>query len=1342
MYAQFPIPQDSVRIRYFTVREGLSQATVNDVLLDSKGFVWVATEDGLNQFDGNRFKHFKHNLSDSTSISGNVLNKLLEDGNGNIWVGTIANGLNCYDKNSQTFKRFLLLKDMGKDLTVSDMTLDVSGKLWVSTRTAGLHQLSIEEDTAFSQKSFLNNKRLGALSIDENRKLWVGGFYGEVYSFDPTTSAPSEKEPLIVVQGYVQAFYHTNEKVLIGSDHGLFVYTPSDGKVRLFELEASEKHPTRHVVSFLEENSSQVWIGTGNGLYLLDWKRMKVVNKIEYNKGTSTGLSTNTVYSMVRLSKTQVLVGTAAHLNLLDFGEPHFKNLSKNRRGKHLLDDNAVLSVYKDGNSLWLGTADGGLNLIREGKTYSFKENTGDRNSISGSTVMGIAKDSINDRLWFATTRGLSMINLRSFDPENPVFSVFHHDSGDGNSIPMDYLTDVVVDKKSNIWGSTYGNGIFCMHYSPENPIRIKTYKQGQDRAHTLANNFVYTLEIDNRQNLWIGTEGGLSKMEISDTNIKNPKITSYWRQPEKESTLSHNSVVDILVDSDDQVWLATRYGLNRYLGESKFKSWMGHDQFPNAVVFSVQGDFSGNIWMGTNNGLVKYDPKKKTFSHYTEKDGIQGTEFNISARYRDASGMLFFGGMDGLTFFDPGDLEGTDIPMPLFFSNLRFGNTSIQSPYPDKLKSKSPFQKGAALELKHDQFPFYLEFSSLDFRMDKNVSYAFRLLPEDTQWNVLKDQEIQFVNLPIGEYKLQISGLSRGKLWETAPLEMDIKVLPPLWKTWWAYLLYGLVLITLVYLLYRIQMSRRMAVSESRRLREVNQLKNTLYANITHEFRTPLTVILGMTDMMKSQKEDAPKPKTRNHLELIERNSKRLLSMVNEMLDFSQLEGNNVQLHMVQTDIVSFVKYIAESFYPVADANDSDLVLYSEIDELYMDFDEHKVQTIVSNLLSNAFKYGGLKNQVVLHLVKEINDGMEFFVMKVKDEGIGIPEADKERIFDRFYKVDNSTPIRKQMGTGLGLALSKSFIEMLKGHISVESQLGKGSQFIVRLPITRSADLVRERATAWVDLVPTPDLEEKFDAAPEWEKPLGGELPLALLIEDNPDVLHYLEECLKDNYTVLRASDGVQGVQRALEHIPDIIICDIMMPGKNGLEVCDELKNDERTDHIPIIMLTAKVGLKDKLKGLACGADAYLTKPFVKEELFTRLDQLIRSRKRMLKKIERIGLDDWMGEVKTGTTQVFLKKVVKIVLEKMEDPSFGARHLARELHLSESQVYRKLKAVTNKSTALFIRSVRLQRAHELLKLTDKNISEVCYLVGFKNPSWFSTAFKEEYGYAPSAMSN
>jgi ligand-binding sensor domain-containing protein len=692
----------------------MSQVSSNDLLLDKSGFVWIATQDGLNRYDGNEFKHFKHVELDSTTISGNLTNKLLQDTKGNIWVGTIGNGLNYYDPTLDVFHRIKLEHSNDENEIIAALAMDREGSIWVASRVSGLHKLQYNDNGSIVQTQYLKNEPLSALLFDKKENLWVGSFKGDIYKIDSKNNNAFKDPYKINVQGNVQSLFYTGQHLLIGSDFGFFMYDIERKNIDLIELEKSGNFKTKHVLAILQQDNYTVWIGTGNGVYLYDWDRKKILKKIQYLGTNKGGLSNNTVQALMKLSDQKLFVGTANYLNLIDFGKPYFKNISKDKRGEHLLNDNVIFSIFKDNSDLWIGTSDGGLNLIRNDVVYYITDEENNPTSISGSVVRAIIKDAKNQRIWLATTRGLSMIDLKEFDPINPKFRVFHHDPNNSNTINGDFIKDIALDKNNNIWGATYGHGIFRLEMNNKE-VKVFRYKNHSTNQNSLINDFTARIKVDIKNNILIGSQGGFTKLSFSNNDYANPIFENYFRTQDSQKSLSHNSVYDILIDRQERIWVATRHGLNLFLGNNEFKSWTEQGQFPNAVVYTVQDDDMGNLWLGTNDGLIKFNPESEIFSQYNVEDGIQSKEFDIHAKFKD------------VTYFHPDDLKNSDDPKTLYFSQLKIKDEIIRPAKSNGILTNALF-KTNEIEFKQQQFPFYLQFSSIDFRLNKNIEYGYKL--------------------------------------------------------------------------------------------------------------------------------------------------------------------------------------------------------------------------------------------------------------------------------------------------------------------------------------------------------------------------------------------------------------------------------------------------------------------------------------------------------------------------------------------------------------------------------------------------------------------------------------
>ena len=1173
-------------IKQLSLEDGLSQVTINDVLVDNSGFSWIATQDGLNRFDGTNFKQFRYNELDSLTVAGQFINTLVEDLEGRIWVGSLGNGLSFYNKKKDIFLRVSLQYSNKKTETINDLAVDRNGAIWVASSFSGLHKLSPVKKDTFLQENYFAGQWISSIYVDDDEIIWIGNQHGEIYQLDSKQDNSYMEVPFFTIKGEVNVFYRQGDYLYIGTHSGLYRYNLHTKNTVHIELNKNGEDANKNIKSFLPKGKNELWVGTESGLFLLDLHTNKTIVKIHAEeKQLDKKLSNNHVYCLTQLTSNQMLVGTYNSLNIVQISPSYFKTISKDKRGQHLLNDNVVMSILRENNNLWVGTSNY-LNLITKDTTYIFKENQKDPFSLPGKGILSIKKDTLNDRIWIATIHGLAMIQLKTFNPENPKFQVFRNNPKDSNSINGDFVKDIAFDVNNNLWG-VGRNGMFQLQYNNEKDFQFRRFFHDANDMESLGYNLLNNITIDSTT-FWLGSYDGIIKVDFENTDYQKPKFTTITKIDSLDASISSNSIMKIFKDKKQRIWVGTGHGLNLHKKNSTFKSWVYEKQFPNPLIYSIEEGVAGNLWMGTSDGLVKFNPETERFLHYGIEDGIQNKEFNERASFRDSDGTMYFGGIGGISIFNPENLKNIDIPKPLYFSELKVKDKVVNVYNSPKKWLTTAIESTENLHFAYNDFPFYLNFSSVDYRFHKDVSFAYKLLPTDTEWHVLNDLEIQFLNLPAGDYTLLVNGFSRGKEWEQSPLEMKITIGSPWWATWVAYFCYALLIAVLGYSFYRFQLDKKMVQAESKRLRDIDQLKNSLYTNITHEFRTPLTVILGMADSLKTNLKEREFSNAENAIDMIKRNGGNLLHLINEMLDLAKLESGTMELQLVQLDVIPYVKYIGESFHSLAEEKNITLTIYSEIDELIMDIDTNKMLSILTNLLSNAIKFTQENGKIVVHLKHTKEKESSFFTVKIKDDGLGISKKDLPNIFDRFYQVDASTS-RSEEGTGIGLSLVKELVIVMNGSIGVESKLGKGSTFYFKIPVFNSAiPVVNYKKDIKSEKFPFSSEDTNSNHLPNGNKMSNSELPLALLIEDNKDVAYYLETCLKGKYQTIHALNGAIGIEMAFERIPDIIICDVMMPEKDGFEVCGILKKDERTDHIPIILLTAKVTVKDRIIGLS----------------------------------------------------------------------------------------------------------------------------------------------------------
>jgi len=1305
--------------KHFTEEDGLASTYISDIQEDKYGFLWIATGHGVSRYDGNHFTNFTYYYEDSTVHEIGYVGSLVIDQTGeNIWIGS-KSGILFTSVDAVNFQRIdKVIPSQNISISRSaDLFLDNPNLLWASNLSKGLLRINLKENKqvniVFVNDSQKDNSELNSLQCFVNDPydsaiLWIGTLAGLI-RFNCITNEYQtyvyHNDPEMA-QNRIRKIEVSDEEVFLGTwSEGLVIFNKRSEQFRNLTT-GSNKTSHLLILDLYKENDTTLWITTSNELIQYDTYAQTVTNEINHNEATG-------ILRGVSFVDSRDIIWYCSRKGLFKFDPQQSQNLFIELEKRTGVQSPFLIRkiIFSKDHYYVLGQVSSGLFQI-DARDYSFevidypylKKGKG-----PNTTFRDMAK--MIDGNFLIISDEITIFNPQTRQIKLSPIQIDH---------PHPSFQNVIKDHNDNYWIGTRAAGLFRLNF---NNNSIKNYKEEFNVYGEGNYIWINRLFIDSENILWIG-KGSSSVLNLNDSSV------ICLDEEEKNSVISYQDVFEFHEDNKGRVWMA---GGSDGLGFTSFEN------FKNGVSHQVDGYFSGVyayndslLWTtGRNLGIFNLN----TRVHQEVKLSANNDNLRVSGPIlRGRNGDFIVGCNNGVLIYNPEkQIINQEVPVPYIRVIVSDGKTLYEG---NNLTIRDfRFKSGT----KH----IVIHISSLGFHFSDQISYQFKF--EGDWQNIGIGNEITLTNLSSGDYKLRLRACNNLGISNEFPNEYNIIIPAPWWATWWAYFIYMGIAVLFADRFYRFQLSKRLAVAESVKFKEINKLKNSLYTNITHEFRTPLTVILGMVDAATTNIRDKQLKGTAHALEMIKRNGENLLRLVNEMLDLSKLESGNMQLQLIQSDIIPFIKYLSDGFYSLAHDKQIKLTVYSETDELLMDFDANKLSAIVSNVLSNAIKFTQPGGKIIVHLNRIYKNkpagrtgGKEFFFMKIKDNGRGISENELHHIFNRFYQVDNSSS-RRGEGTGVGLALTKEFVELMNGTIEVSSSLGKGSEFTIRLPIRNSAPQTND-----FQILLEPNLAVSSDEE-ELIQPISddkSELPLALIIEDNVDVSHYLKTCLTGKYQTIHSVNGEIGIETAFEKVPDIIICDVMMPVKDGFEVCSTLKTDERTDHIPIILLTAKVTMKDKLAGLSYGADAYLTKPFVKAELLTRLDQLVLLRKKIMQKIDDDSLSKLLKKRAEDPETKFLQKTIKIIHEEISNHSFGSSlQLSNKMHLSESQIYRKLKAITGKSTAVFIRSVRLQKAKEMIQTTDKTISEIAYDVGFNDPSWFSRAFKEEFGFAPSAIS-
>ncbi|MEM6964976.1 MAG: ATP-binding protein [Bacteroidota bacterium] len=1023
-----------------------------------------------------------------------------------------------------------------------------------------------------------------------------------------------------------------------------------------------------------------------------------------------------------------------------------------------------ITQLFKDQtNILWGATRNGLLKIKYQQPLFETYMSSGDEFCEGGGNCRfrGIAEDA-DGNIYFSYYNSIHVLNpqtnlIRPLLPNRKNFNtpfdllVFQNQlwtnaskrvdlsSGKVSTVlPAPYAEDfdngnLMIDKNGKLWLGRKGN---LWKYN-EVKDRLELSKISDDLE---TEEITYLLPSNEEHIFWVGTnENGLLKIHDQKGVVRSFSTSN--------SNLRSNFVRVLFEDKNQALWIGTPGGLFHLdIQKNTTERYSVEDGLPNDNINSILSEGDSALWIGTDLGLSRFHIRDKSFINFFVRDGLPDNEFNRISFHQAKNGRMYLGGLNGVIAFYPEEV------LRAYRSQQSKSRVVLTSFVKQQDRQLTPTQEiwhttaTPKLDIYYQDKDYTFNFALTDYLAFDEVRYSYKLEGKDLVFSPpSKSNAVQYSNLSAGNYVLRVKAMDAKGDWNPNPLSLKIEVHPPWWDTSTAYGAYTLILGLLIFGIYRflkgrweLQSELQTKDQEAERLKDVNDFKTRLYANITHEFRTPLTVILGLSDQINEKSEDIAPEVLKRHTGLITSNGKNLLHLINQMLDLSKLESSSMSTKWIQGDIIAYLNSIVESFVYFAEAQRVNLVFTSDVDTLMMDFDKDKMLKIVSNLISNALKFTdeGGEVKVVTHVTRH-----QKLLIEVSDTGIGIPPEAVPHIFDRFFQA-TTEELQKQIGTGIGLSLVRELVKLLHGTISVTSTVGQGTTFEVNLPINNNAPTEKE-------FPKIASIQQAVDAYTIWsqgemaevastQKTSTEELPTLLIIEDNQDIIAYLKTILAPLYNLRIATNGKIGVETATEVIPDIIISDVMMPIMDGFEVCNLLKNDERTSHIPIILLTARNEIQSKLEGLERGADAYLSKPFNKKELLIRLEKLVTLRKKLQARWAGFEVLPPSEEKAVQIEDAFLQKLRQAVEDNLDDPSFGIPQLCKAVHLSRMQVHRKLKALSGQTTSHFIRLIRLQKAKSLMRSTDLNISEIAYDVGFNDPNYFSRTFAKEYGKSPS----
>lgn len=1309
--------------RHISVDHGLSQSTVLSLAQDTLGFVWMATKDGLNRYDGRRFSVYRNQEGLAQSISSGYISCVYLDREGRLWIGG-DRGISRYNYDTDDFQNFKVPNTSG-EWSISWITEDEHGEIWATSTGGGIFTYSATE------------QKFNQVNIDP-------GAYGIKYiSF------------IIAWKG----------KFLLGTRAGLYIVDSTKGRLQAVNLGTGQPDAT-----CAYNNGDTLFVGTeGEGVFVLN-KDLQIINNYRHTSDPAS-LANNNVRSLCKDQFGNIWMGTFRGLSVLDQRKKTFSNYYHQVSQPFTLSQNSVRCIYRDRqNGMWLGTYYGGTNYYHSDhiKFNLLSQRTGAL-SLNDEVVSAIKEDN-SGNIWIGTNdKGINI-----WDRAAGRIRYLTAKSGGPDELSSNNIKALMLDGKGLVYIGTHGGGLNVLD---RNTGKIRHYKHDNKDLQSISGDLVYALLQDTKDQIWVGTYSGLDRfdphtgtfshfsLDNARRYLRSDEITSLFQDSKgriwigttggvavfylntqifaqlSPSRLTDDVITCITEDKKGRIWIGSRRGISLYDEVKRtFITKQERKKFITGTVYGIVPDDTGDLWISTNHGLIQFNPDDSKITNYDAKDGLQNNQFNEYAYCRTRDGMIIFGGIDGLSYFYPSWVKQVPVQLQLRFTGLEvLGRNIVPNDGSDILKDPLDRIKNITLGPGHKQFSIF--FNSFNYLSANRTYYFYKLDGVDKEWQKTEDPKVSYSNVPAGNYLFWVKAVGpNGE--ESIIKKLNIRILPVWYKSGWFTLLTVCLLLALGYLAYRIITERihtrhqlKVERMEREKVQYINQMKMDFFTNVSHELRTPLTLLLAPLEELISK--SGSDKWLRKQLELMLGNARRLYHLVDQLFEFKKTEMGTRKLRVRAGDIVIFVENIYESFKPLAEKKGIDYSYMPSASSLNCLFDGDAIEKILFNLLSNAFKYTGKGQSISLTLSQKD----ENVILAVKDTGSGIASDQHNKVFERFYQIEGK---EANLGSGIGLAFTKRLVELHHGDIYVESEPHKGSTFFVLLPLTESAydGEVADPIGAFAlnaGLI-TVDQDEQPLAVNAEEDDNVGENKEAnvLIVDDNEDILEFLRSFLSDSFRIMAASDGQKALELLEQHPFDMVLSDVMMPELDGLHLCKRIKQNINTSHIPVILLTAKSETSQQIKGFEMGADDYVTKPFSPQLLKVKLSNLIRSRRRLREYYaasheilpEKIAFNSLDEE--------FLKDAITIVEKHLSDSDFSIDKFSKEIGMSRSNLYVKFKAITGESATDFIKRIRFTKAVELMQSKRYTIAQVAYMCGFNSPSYFSTAFKQHYGCMPS----
>lgn len=1404
------------KIRYITADDGLARNHIYHIFRDSRGFMWFSTAKGLDRFDGYDFIHF-NSYNRENPLPNDVVHCVNEDKNGNLWIGT-ENGLYFYEY---------------KTGEIADASVKIRP----------------------GNSSLKQNIRF--ISRDESGQLWIGHDTGlTTISGNSQGSYSSEN---VFGSNTVESVVFNNGNIYVGADNDVFRLIKTND-LKYNRVDSDEKiQNLAGTVNILFNDKNFLWIGTSIGLYRYDLNTEEIKH-YQHIQGNNFSLSSDAVTDIARNNEGQILVATLIGLNIYDYSNDNFRRItSETYPAQNALNNNFLSSVMADNEAIWVGTEKGGVNLLLPGQNFfnNISHNENNPESLSKNPVNAIFEDKDGD-LFVGTVEGGLNIRPRNSSGFIHAFNV----PGNAQSLSHNSVSAITQDYNGDYWIATWGTGLNKLKYRDKSKAVFQRFVDDQNISNDLSSNFVATVLadeisrglfvgtrsgldfidiatgetfsvlkhlpdfkaiklvtgtfIDSKRRLWVGTGNGLFCIYLSRSDVRNHKIAYqhfHYKLTDPESK-EVEKISCILESRNHKIWFGSNgnglYSYDDRAGKAIIKKYDERSGLTDNVLYGILEDEAGTLWLSTDKGLCAFEPGKNSYRSFSTVDGLASNQFYWDAFFKGRDGKLYFGHVAGLTWFDPLKYIPQQSKNQVKVTRISVLNQHVFPAQQSQTNSHLRFADNnlKSLVLKESDRTFSVEFSSLNYFFPDKIKYAYRLKGFDNEWKEVNSERrfANFTNIKNGSYLLEIKCTNADGAWSDQINTLEIKVIPPIYKTWWFILLFIALIIYVAYSYYRyrinvlkkqenqlrelvdkrtseieqqkeilqeqaMQLKQNMTMllnhqeelshknemlirqnheitrqkeeleELTRKVEEATVDKISFFTNITHEFRTPITLILGPVERALKL---STNPKVLEQLNIVKRNSRLLLSLINQLMDFRKVDSEKMKLTQTQQNYVEFLDEIILPFEDLV--KDRGIVIRKQyrINPPEFLFDKDNMQKVLGNLLSNAIKFTPDRGQIsiIASTYTDKADQQEKLYLAVKDSGKGIPEDERERIFERFYqsKQNQSYSGYGQSGTGIGLYLCKRIIEMHNGRIEALNLHSGGACFRFIIPIERNVSTMITFDGKPVEI----HTGHKTETTDEISREISKGKPLVLIVEDNSDMRQYIRSIMTNEYNVLEAPNGVVGLEITKRYQPDLIISDIMMPEMDGIELCDQLKSNFTTSHIPIVLLTAKSATDTQIESFHKGADAFLVKPFDEDLLKAMIQSLTEKRKRIQLSFSENMDTEVLNFEDESLDKKFMDKALKIIRENYSNPDFDVTEFIDAMGISRSLLHKKLTNLAGQSASRFIRVYRLNIARELIVKNRTshamNISEIAYEVGFNDPKYFTRCFTKHFGIQPSVF--